>query len=84
MSNKVEVSFTIMVRGMVGGSFEMDREDFERIQKRWESRLSSHRETELADELLGFAPFDYMRHLNIDEMEIEELDEATQQRNAQE
>lgn len=75
-NEKVEVSFTIRVQGMVGGSFEIDKKDFERIKERWESRPLSHEETDLADELLSLAPFDYMRYLNIEDMEIEDLDSA--------
>lgn len=73
MSEKVQVRFSIEVAGMIGGSFEMDREDYERIKDRLEPRMRSHEETELAEELLDHAPFDYMRHLNITGMEIEDL-----------
>ena len=74
----VTVSFTILVRGTVGGSFEVSKKDFDRINEKWESRLSSHRETELAEELLGLASFDYMRYMDIDELEIEDLDEVNE------
>lgn len=75
-NEKVEVSFTIRVQGMVGGSFEIDKKDFKQIKERWESRPLRHDATDLADKLLGLAPFDYMKYLNIEEMEIEDLDSA--------
>lgn len=74
MTDKVEVSFSITVEGMVGGSFDMDRTMYERIKEKWEAGGRHHDETDLADELLSHAPFDFMRHLNIEAMEIEELD----------
>lgn len=74
MTDKVEVSFTITLEGMVGGSFDMDRAMYERIKEKWEGAGGlRHDATDLADELLCHAPFDFMRHLNIEDMEIEEL-----------
>lgn len=72
--DKVEVSFRIKVDGMIGGSFEMPRADYERLRAKWEARGNHHEETDLADELLGLAPFDYFRYLNVEDMEIEEME----------
>ena len=75
MSNKrVQVNFQINVRGMIGGSFDIDADEYAKIEKRWGKRKSSHEETDLADELLSYAPFNFFNHLNVDKMEIEELD----------
>jgi len=75
MTDKVKVSFNIRVRGTVGGSFEIDREEFDRIRAAWQKRPNSLQETDLAEQLMDSAMFDYMRHINIDEMEIEQLEE---------
>lgn len=78
MAKKVNVSFRIDVRGMIGGSFEMSKSDFDRLMKKYEGgRRSSHAETDLADELLGLAPLNYFDHLNVDEMEITEFEEES-------
>ena len=74
MTDEVEVRFTITLEGMVGGSFDMDRAICERIKEKWEEGVRRHDATDLADELLFHAPFDIMRFLNIESMEIEELD----------
>lgn len=74
MTDKVEVSFSITVEGMVGGSFDMDRTMYERIKEKWEGAGGlRHDATDLADELLYHAPFDFMRYMNIETMEIEDL-----------
>jgi hypothetical protein len=78
MSSKVNVKFTILVKGMIGGSFEIDRDVLADLRKRMgPGRRKSHEETDIADELLSHAPFNYFDHLNVDEMEIEEMEEES-------
>lgn len=75
MAKKVNVRFSIDVRGMIGGSFEMGRDEYERLLAKYEGgRRSSHAETDLAEELLGLAPLNYFDYLNVDEMEITDLE----------
>lgn len=73
-AKKVQVNFQINVRGMIGGSFDIDADEYAEIERKWRKRKNSHDETDLAEELLSCAPFNFFNHLNVDEMEIEELD----------
>jgi hypothetical protein len=73
-NGNVTVSFSITVKGAIGGSFEMPRDAYEQLRARWEARGNCHDETELAEKLLGMAPLNYFDHLMVDEMEIEDLD----------
>lgn len=75
MSNPkmVNVKFRIDVRGMIGGSFEMPEREYTKLLKKWQTRHTSHEDTEISEDLLALAPFDYFQHLNVGDMEITEL-----------
>lgn len=76
MDKKVEMRFSIQVRGSMGGSFTVDKADYEKLRKKWEGGSGCrHDDTDLAEELLALAPFNYFDHLIVDEMEIQDLDE---------
>ena len=71
---KVKVRFDIRVEGRIGGSFEMSEADYKRLSAKLESRGNHHQETDLADELLSLAPFNYFEHLMVDDMEIDDFE----------
>jgi hypothetical protein len=77
MSDTVNVKFRIKVEGQIGGSFDMPRKEYKRLLAAWEKRGNVHEETDLADEMLALAPFNYFDHLMVDEMEIEEFEEKS-------
>lgn len=67
------VRFRIEVKGVVGGSFDIPDDEYERLLAKWEGARRDSEQTEAAEELLGMAPFDYFRHLCVDDMEITDL-----------
>lgn len=75
MSKKVEVKYHILVRGYIGGSFDMDAKEYAKLRAQWEKRGNRFGETELAHEVIDWSRMGF-DHLNIDEMEIEEFDAA--------
>jgi hypothetical protein len=74
--SKVNVRYSIQVRGSIGGSFEISQSDFRRLSKALQDRRSSHQETDLAEDFMSLAPFNLFDHLNVDEMEIEQFDKV--------